>query len=92
MSASRKRSLKARETVKKENLPIFWIKMFAALNLNVFDKFGLKLGRFIELYVHDVKRKKNMEIGEKQLFFSCFLQTINRKTELVAKAMETILH
>lgn len=51
--------------------------MFAALNSNVFDKFGFNLGPLIDLYVHNVKRKKNMDIGEKQLFL--LLQTIIRK-------------
>lgn len=53
--------------------------MFSSVNSNVFDKFGSKLGHSIELYVHDVKREKNMEIGAKQLF-SLALANLQQKT------------
>lgn len=70
-SASRKKSFIARETVKKKKRSYFLDRNVCGfVNSNVFHKFGIKLGRLIELYVHDVDRKKNdMDIGEKQLFF-----------------------
>lgn len=53
--------------------------MFAALNLKVFEKFGLKLGRFIELYVHDVKRKKKTWKSMRNNYF--FLASCKPSTE-----------
>lgn len=52
--------------------------MFAALNSNVFDKFGFNLDPLIDLYVHNVKRKKKTWTSVKNnYFFSCKLSLEN---------------
>lgn len=79
-SASRKKSFIARETVKKKKRSYFLDRNVCGfVNSNVFDKFGIKLGRLIELYVHDVERKKTTWTSVRNNYFFLLLQTINRK-------------